>query len=272
MKTCRTLTSLVVLCIACIVASASLCSCRAKAKTAAEVSAALADFVNQPELPMMQMGSRESTLGKIRQYQSTQDGERAVYDLDPQGEVVGFMKLGAKSKAVRLELEQAQALAAKFAKENYPDPSLVDQQPEQAGLLEGQEDRKVYHFRWVRHDPRSGAVLPQLVDVQVDAGTGEVVSFTRLFSAVTIDTQPAVDRAQAEQTVLETLQDYLNQPAVDSALLVVTQYPFDGKKGKQMLLWEFTVHGSADAVGLVPQGSIYVDAQSGEILEIVPSQ
>lgn len=121
----------------------------------------------------------------------------------------------------------------------------------------------------MRTDPQSGAALPQEVRVRVNAQTGKVDSYSSLNVPVTVSTQPAVNRERAVQEALQAVKGLEEAQVVATALFVSTLPVFE-PNGKQALLWSVVVEGEPDTSGYTPGASVFLDAQSGQVVHIEP--
>lgn len=240
--------------------------------TAAEVSESIRRFAGEPELALVEGVARATAFGASRDYTAVlSTGDAVRFDVDVRtGEVTGFLRLNQTSGAVVVGLDQARDAALAFARAHYAgfDESVL--RPERAELVDpGADSPKYYALWWVQVDPISGAYLPNEVQVRVNAESGQIDSYSSLRVDLTVSTQPQIDREAAVDLALQAVQG-LEGASVVSATLAVSTLPVYEPNGRQALLWRVVVSGTPDATGYTPGASVFVDAQSGEIVHIEP--
>lgn len=166
----------------------------------------------------------------------------------------------------------ASATATQYASTHFDGYGSAGLSMSQSELVtHGKNTEKYYAFTWTKKDPASGALLPVAVTVRINAESGAVLSYDSLDVAVTVDTTPAIDRAQSGQTALLAVGSSVPSARVSDATLAVATDPPDDPRGDQALVWQVVIEGSDDA-GYASGAFVYVDARSGHVLKVDPFQ
>ena len=171
---------------------------------------------------------------------------------------------------VKIEKSPAFDTAIAFAEAHFTSADVAELTLVEDELIDhGKGTAKWFAFTWVKKDPSSDALLPVAVSIRVDPVTGEVFSYSSLDVEVTVATVPQVDESAATQTALAELDDAVTDPRVQSATLAGATDPPNDPTGAQALVWQVVVRGD-DETGFVTGAVIYVDALSGEVLDVEP--
>ena len=235
-------------------------------------SESVRQFAGDPNLQFEDRGVDDYPFGQTRRLVTTGTREQTSYQVDVEtGEVRAVFHHDQQAETVEIDQEQARNLALDYARAHYPDfdtlnltlvtDQLVDQ---------GEESDKFYSFQWVRLDPDSGATLPFMARIRVNAATGEIASYTNLRQEVTVSTQPQIDEAQANAAALQAVAETLPQAQVESSALGVTALPQDEAYSSQMLLWQVMVTGLSNEMGYTPGALVFVNAHTGEVERVDP--
>ena len=243
---------------------------RSKIPSTSKVSSEISNFVQESDFTVKRLRDHDTSSGKVHVYQAEmKSGETVLFDVDEDGSVVGFLRLGRKANTVSLSQEEAASVAKAFAKQRYADPPLLDLTPDEAELVDAQEDKKYYLFQWIKKDMRSGALLPQSVQVQVNAQTGEIDGYAFIDEPVTVDTLPDTGRLSAERVALDVVREYIAAPSVEETKLIVTNFPLLDPNGKQTLIWQIDIIGGKPGeIDIIPEVLVLLDANTGEILQV----
>lgn len=242
-------------------------------RLAADVSPEIQTLVSQPDVRVREVGQTTTAYGLFRRYATRTETDGQVhFDVNEQGEVVGFFREGQTSNTVVLSLEQARAIAQDFGRQHFPDPALLDNTPEVAELIDTQSDARYYRFVWQARDASTLAYLPQSLQIEVNAESGRVDAYTRLYEAIHLNLQPAITQTAAEVTAQETLATYVERLEIVETKLVVTRPVWQKGGGDQQLIWHIRLLGVPDQeTGLTPGVSVFVDAMTGGILYVEPT-
>lgn len=239
-----------------------------KEPSLSKVSSEIASFLDDSELDIAKVRKRTTAYGDVHVYKAElRTGGSVLFDVDDEGKIIGFMRLDQNGTTVNLSQNEAISIAVTFASRSYPDPSLLSLPPDEAELVELQANNKYYVIKWIGKDKGSGALLPQSIQMQVNAQTGEINSFGYIYEPVLIDTEPSITETMAKQIALDASQGVYSSPSSDHAILLVSNYPFMEAKSKQSLLWQVIIIGDDD-VEFVPQLVVYIDAITGEIKQL----
>ena len=238
---------------------------------AADLAPAISSFTGESEILIKQTGVEQTTYGTVKQYSANlENGDQVYFDVDKNGAVTSFFRAKQPNGEVRISIEQAKETAIDFATSHYQDLSWLDtaQVSENLTGSNGSTNR-FYTFVWTRQDSQSGAYLPQMLKIEVNAQTGQVDSCSMLNEPITISTIPAINRKTATQTAVSALP---KAPTFEVAeiLLTITTIPIYEPNGQQALVWRITVIAQPDETGYVAGAVIFIDAQTGEILLIDP--
>jgi hypothetical protein len=238
---------------------------------AAELAPAIASFTDDPEMIIQQTDIEQTSYGSVKQYSGNlSDGDQAYFDVDENGAVTSFLRAKQPNGEVRISMEQARKIATEFAVTRYQDLSWLDtaQMDESLTGTDGSNNR-FYTFQWIVQDPLSGAYLPQMLKIGVNAQTGQVDRSLLLNEPVTISTTPSINKQTAINTVLSALPETPKFEVADASLTVTT-VPFYEPNGEQALVWSITVAAKPDKTGYVAGAVIFIDAQTGEVLLVDP--
>lgn len=238
---------------------------------AADLAPAISSFTGEPDIFVKQTGTEQTSYGRIKQYSANlANGDQVYFDVDKNGAVASFFRSKQPNGEVRITLEQARKKASNFAATHYKNLSWLDtaQISENLTGMNGSSNR-FYSFRWINQDSGSGAYLPQMLKIDINAQTGQVDSCTMLNEPITVSTMPAIDQKTAIQTALSALPE---TPIfeVSKVLLTVTTIPVYKANGEQALVWSVAVTAKPDKTGYVAGAVIFIDAQTGKILSIDP--
>lgn len=242
-------------------------------RPAAEVSPELQTMMRQPNVRVRAAGESATPYGTLLRYTANTQADGEVhFDVDKSGAVVGFFREGQRSNPVVLSLAQARSKAVEFGREHFPDPALLETQPQVAQLVTTQDEARYYRFVWFKRDEAAGAFLPQSLQIEVNAQSGRVDSYNRLYELTSVDTRPSVTQDTAEATVLSALTPYLDSIRATETTLVVTRPVWKEGGGDQQLIWYIHVTGAPDEeTGVTPGGFVAVDALTGTIADIEPT-
>ena len=234
---------------------------------AVDLAPAISSFTGETELIIKQTGVDQTSYGAVKQYYANlANGDQAYFNVDENGTVTSFFRANQPNGEVRISVERARKTAMDFATARYPDLSWLDtvQPSENLTGTDGSSNR-FYSLRWIRQDPKSGAILPQMLKIEVNAQTGQVDRCSMLNEPVTVSTMPTIDQQTAIQTALSVLPE---TPAFEVAevLLTVTTIPIYEPNGQQALVWRITVTAKPDKTGYVAGAVIFIDAQTGNVL------
>jgi hypothetical protein len=242
-------------------------------------------FLEDPDVSLTPGELRSIAFGQqIRIYWAIfKDNTRARFEVNQQtGEVIGFLRLGPAPQRVMIDRETAQATALAFAEQHYrgfvtsrtPGEKIM-QLVQATGALwlsnTEKEGPKFYSFQWVETDPNSGAMLPSEVRIWVNAETGQVDSYDSLRIAVTVSTQPQIDKATAYDIALEALGMAESAPEETRRIegtLAVSTVPVHEPDGNQALLWRVVVEHRVEESGDTVKDVVFIDAHTGEVVHI----
>lgn len=238
---------------------------------ATELAPAISSFTGEPDIFVKQTGTEQTTYGRIKQYSANlANGDQVYFDVDKNGDVANFFRAKQPNGEVRITLEQARKKATDFAATHYKNLSWLDsaQISENLTGTNGSSNR-FYTFRWINQDPESGAYLPQVLKIDINAQTGQIDNCTMLNEPITVSTMPAIDQKTAIKTALSAIPE---TPIFEASkvLLIVTTIPIYKPNGEQTLVWCVTVTAKPDKTGYVAGAVIFIDAQTGKILSIDP--
>lgn len=242
-------------------------------QSAANISPEMAAFLGQPGEVVERLRYKDTSSGKIGQYKaSLGTGETAYFDIDKDKKVVGYFLAGQHAKSVIVQKEQAITIARQFAVQHYPDGELLNEPPETANLISSQEDSRYYQIQWIKRDKATNARLPQSVEVQVNAQTGVVIGYQRIYQANLPAVVINVTKEAASETSIKTMQQYFDQPEMVEADLIVTTIPINDPKGILKPVWQVRVRGKSDTPEVVPEAVVLIDAVTGILIQIIPMQ
>ncbi len=242
-------------------------------QSAAKISPEMAGFLGKPDEVVERLRYRDTPYGKVGQYKADlKTGETAYFDVDKDKKVTGYFLTGQHAGSVAVQKEQAIATARKFALQHYPDEALLNEPPETASLVSSQEDARYYEIAWVKRDAATNALLPQSAQVQVNAQTGAIIGYQRVY----LENLPAVaanvTKDAASETSTKTMQQYFDQPEVVEADLLLTTIPMNDPKGVLKSVWQVHVRGTSDMPEVVPEAVVLIDAVTGKVIEIIPME
>lgn len=236
-------------------------------------SSAILEFSGESDLALVPESSQARPFGGTSQrYTATSpEGDPLLFEVDAEtGEVVRFLRGSEPAYEVTVDLSTAKSAARSFVEQHYAGFSNAGLDLARAELVDlGAGTAKFYTFWWIERDPDSGAYLPNEVKVQVNAATGEIDTYAGQRVDVTVATEPAVDRETASTTALEALPNLPGARATATTLAVST-LPVGEPGGEQALLWQVVIEGAEDANGYIPGASVFLDAQTGEIVHVSP--
>jgi hypothetical protein len=238
---------------------------------AADLVPAISTFTGEPNMIIKQTGVEQASYGSVKRYSGNlANGDQAYFDIDDNGAVTSFLRAKQPNGEVRVSKEQARETALDFAATHYRDLSWMDtaQINENLTGTDGSSNR-FYTFQWVSQDPRSGATLPQMLKIEVNAQTGQVDRTLMVNEPVTISTIPSINKQTAIQTALSALPKTPKFEVVEVSLTVAT-VPLYEPNGKQALIWTVTVTAKPDKTGYVAGATVFIDAQTGEVLLVDP--
>lgn len=238
---------------------------------AIDLSPAIANFTGEPNMQIKQTGSEQTAYGSITQYSGKlSNGDTAYFDVDSKGNLKGFFRGNQPSSEVLISIEQARKTALDFASAHYPDSSWLQsvQINENLTGTNGSSNR-FYTFMWVNQDPNSGAYLPQTLKIEINAQTGQVDSYLAVNEPVTISTVPAINQEKATEIAFKTLPSTPEFKVAEISLLVTT-VPIYENNGQQALVWRITLVAEPDETGYITGATVFVNAQTGEVLLIDP--
>lgn len=227
-------------------------------------------FTKDGFLNFVDRGVRSYPFGQVRQLETTlRDGSRALYEVDVESkEVCGFFHYDQAADEVKIDKERAALIATGFARTHYSHFDEIGFVLARESLVDsGLYGDKYYSFEWRKFDQESGAILPYMVRVRVNAATGQVDSYLSLRKELKVSTLPRVSREEAERLALEALGK--NRQVVQAELAVST-VPLHQPESRQALLWRITLEGEQDRMGYTPGETVFIDAHSGEVVHIEP--
>jgi hypothetical protein len=236
-----------------------------------EAVPAISAFAGEPDLRVEKGEVQAMAFGQQAQvYEGNiRNGDKVRFEMDTKtGEVVGFFRFNQTGEEVKVDQSTAQTNALAFVKQHYPNFKNLNPILERAELIK-QGNLASYFFLWVRIDPASGAYLPDMVSIRVNASTGQVDSYLSRQVAVTISTTPATSKNQALE-IAQTQSAAIPDAKVISSNLMVATLPLNEPDGEQALLWYIVIQGAPDAQDIVPGCIIIIDAQTGEVISVDP--
>ena len=224
-------------------------------------------FVGGSDLPIQDRGVHSGIMGLVHEYETLlPDGDWAVVRVAAgRPEVCGFLRQRPRG-AVQLTEAEAEQIALAFVKAHYTwfEETELTRTP---GAWIQQDEDLLYVTHWVQVDPKSGALLPTMVHVSVNAVSGKVESCDSLHVETPMETEPAVSEGQAKEMALEWLRSRGAEGTVRDLQLAVSTVPLGDPLGELTLLWGITVvteeEGKAAGQGIV---TVVIDAQSGEVI------
>jgi hypothetical protein len=245
---------------------------RSVERPASQISPEIQTIVPEPELSVKRTGEIATNYGTFQSFVAkTEQGHSVRFDVDDNSEVVGFYREHQTASAVILTLEQARSRAIDFGKLHFPDPELLDSPPDIAELIDLQDGRFYYRFVWQGRDTISGAYLPQTLRIEINAESGIVDSYVRLYERVTVDTKPQIESLAAEQIAINMINPYFSVTAKPETTLAVTRPIWKIEGGNQLLVWQIHLSGAFDKEkGITPSAIVFVDALTGTLLHIEP--
>lgn len=244
---------------------------QARPRMASTIAPETLAFVDQADMMMEEVRHRETPYGTVKQFGAELDnGDSVLFDVDQEGAVVSFFRKNPVTGPATLSREEAESIAASYARRHYPDQSLAASAPEMSQQVDGDGNVTFYRFTWRKRDDRSGAYLPQSVSVEVNGRTGSVDGYSQLSEASTVDTQPSVDSGAAEQAAVDATAAYFSGYVTGETKLIVATVPLFEEAGEQALLWQVEVEGPADEHGVVPGALVFIDGVSGEVVGVYP--
>lgn len=226
-------------------------------------------FARDGSLSFIDRGLRSYPFGQVRQLETTlRDGSRALYEVEVEsGEVCGFFRYDQVAEEIKIEREKAALIATNFARTHYSNFDEMGLVLARESLIDsGPYGDKYYSFEWRKLDKESGAILPCMVRVKVNAATGQVDSYLSLREEVEVSTLPQVSREEAGRLALEALGKKRKVVQAELAISTVPLY----QPGKQALLWRITLEGEKDRLGYTPGEMVFIDAHSGKVVHIEP--
>ena len=245
------------------------------ARKAAEARAreAVQQFAGTEEIILEHTDTYPHALGEMYEYTvEMPDGEKAIYDVDAKtGEVKNLFRLDQSARQVRIDATTALTLATTFAREHFADFDAMGFEMVQSELVDPGEDRdKYYLFVWRQADPQSGALLPNSVEIQINAENGQVNTYSAARAKVTVPTQPKIGEEEARRIALDVVREDLPGAQVEEIQLGVATVPILEPGGKQALLYKVVIKGAADASGYVPGFFVFIDAHTGQVIQVEP--
>lgn len=245
---------------------------RSAVHPASTAAPAIASFAGEPELMVKELRQIDSPIGEITQYGTTlQSGEDVLFDVED-GQVVGFFRRGQSSNTMNVSEATAEQSAIRFAIDHNVDPVIIEAPPIIAEVSTSNRSYQHYRFIWTERDPNSGAYLPHALQITVNAETGQVDSYNYVNEPVMVSTEPSVSGQMAAEIVLETVQPILPGAAVTGRMLVVGSVPLFSPAGDQTLLWQIEIEGASSEGGITPAATAFVDAATGEVLQLEPKR
>lgn len=229
-------------------------------------------FAEDPSLQLEDRGVEDYPFGQTRRLVTSGGQDRTSYEVDIEtGEVRKMFHYGQQSETVEISREQARNLAVDFARSHYSDFDTLGLTLVTDQLVDhGDQADKFYSFRWVLFDADSGAILPFMVRIRVNAVTGQIASYSNLRQEVIVSTQPQIDRDRAREIAVATVAEQMPDVQAQSVSLSVTTLPREEGYSEQMLLWQVVVTGQSAEMDSTPGAVVYINAHTGTMERMAP--
>jgi hypothetical protein len=201
------------------------------------------------------------------------------YWLNPESKKVALAFYGgnmARNDVVSLTQEDARIVATQFAEKHCDNlPVFTLQRSELKGFDQAPNSTatvmRAYEFEWVQ--VLDGALTPNSVLIQVNPGTGNVMTYAYRYQPIESAGAPSLSQEDAKTIVADRVLETAGvastaegKPSPDVSFLQEPELRIVVKDGKQVLVWRIVAEAQGDFAWSIG-GQYDINAQNGSIVE-----
>jgi|GEM_PF-2457390 len=223
-------------------------------------------FLENPDAIVVYARNESGPVGDYHIYR-TDDGEFYVNDQSGRVERAGFYESVQPTKKIVISQDLAESIARSYAVEKYSEFSTRNMQMMESKLLDHGDMGKEYSFTW--HEQVFGVSTGNYVHISIEPEKGEVLAYLSRDRAAPAIQAPKITKEQAidkaEKYFMDIYSFSTSEGLETSATSAVVPFL------QNRVVWIVELHIDLPR-GDHRGGQVYVDAETGDVLNFNPCQ
>jgi len=197
----------------------------------------------------------------------TDDGEFYVNDQSRRVDRAGFYESVSPTKKVLIDQDRAESIARSYAVKKYPGFSTRNMQLTGSKLLDHGDAGKEYSFTW--EEQAFGVSVGNFVMISVEPEKGEIITYLSRDRETLAISAPKITKEQAVETAVKYFKDISSLSSTEGLKTTAKLSVVPSLQNR--VVWIVDLHidlPDGDHRG----GGVYVDTETGDVLDFNPCQ